>query len=68
MSNAPLYPEVIVKLVGSDGNAFNIIGLCTKEAKKKKVPLDKINEFMNEAMSSDYTALLRTCMKYFTIA
>lgn len=67
MSEQPLYPEVIVKLVGSDGNAFSIIGLCVEEAKKKNVPLDKINEFMTEAMSASYSHLLRTCMKYFTI-
>ena len=63
----PLYPNVTVKLVGSDGNAFNIIGLCKKEARKQGVPADKINEFMSEAMASDYHNLLRTCMKWFNI-
>ena len=63
----PLFPEVTVKLVGSNGNAFNIIGLCNKEARKQKVPADKINEFMDEAMASDYSNLLRTCMKWFNI-
>jgi hypothetical protein len=62
-----IFPEVTVKLVGSDGNAFNIIALCMKEARKQKVPPEKVNEFMDEAMSSDYANLLRTCMKWFNI-
>jgi hypothetical protein len=67
MNIVPIFPNVTVELVGSDGNAFNIIGLCNKEARKQNVPAEKINEFMNEAMSSDYSNLLRTCMKWFTI-
>jgi hypothetical protein len=63
----PLYPNVTVKLVGSDGNAFNIMSLCVKEAKRQKVPADKINEFMDESMSSDYNNLLRACMKWFNV-
>lgn len=62
-----LYPNVVVELVGSNGNAFNIIGLCMKAAKKEGVPPNRLNEFMDEAMASDYNALLRTCMKWFTI-
>jgi hypothetical protein len=63
----PLYPNVTVKLVGSDGNAFNIIALCRSEARKQGVPADKLNEFLNEAMESDYHNLLRVCMKWFNI-
>ena len=62
--NEPLYPQVKVKLVGLDGNAFSIIGRCVKEAQKH---LDKsiIDSFKVEAMSGNYDHLLMTCMKYF---
>jgi hypothetical protein len=61
------YPDITVKLVGTDGNAFSIIAACVKAARKAKLPLDEINAFQDEAMASDYNALLRTCMKWFNI-
>lgn len=66
-TEAPLYPNVTVKLVGSDGNAFAIISACMAEARKQKIPADEVNRFMDEAMASDYHNLLRTCMKWFNI-
>ena len=61
----PLYPQVKVKLIGQDGNAFSILGRASKEAKKH---LDKqtVDDFFDEATSGDYDHLLETCLKYFT--
>jgi len=66
MSNNDIkYPDVKVKLVGEDGNAFAILGRCSKAARRAGLSGDEIKEFTNEATSGDYDNLLMTCMKYF---
>lgn len=63
------YPkyDISVKLIGENGNAFNIIGKVRKEMKRNGVSNDEIDLFINEAMSGDYNNLLRTCMKYVNV-
>lgn len=60
------YPkhDIYVKLIGENGNAFNIIGKVRKEMKRNEIPNNEIDKFINEAMNGDYDNLLRTCMKY----
>jgi hypothetical protein len=62
------YPQVKVKLAGSDGNAFAIIGKCTKEAEQAGLTKKQIDEFTEQATSGDYDNLLQTCMKYFDVS
>lgn len=59
------YPHVRVQLTGKDGNAFNILGLCQRVARKADVPDDQIAAFMSEAKAGDYNHLLATCMRWF---
>lgn len=59
--------NISVKLIGENGNAFNIIGKVRKEMKRNGVSNDEIDLFINEAMSGDYNNLLRTCMKYVNV-
>lgn len=61
------YPNVKVKLLGKNGNAFAILGLCQRAAKKAGLTAEQIKEFMDEATSGDYDNLLGTCMKYFDV-
>jgi hypothetical protein len=61
------YPNVKVKLVGRDGNAFAVLGACRSAAKQAKVPPEEISKFMNEAMSGDYNHLITTCMNWFDV-
>lgn len=63
----PRYPHVEVQLIGQNGNAFNILGICQREAREAGLTEEQITEFCEEAMSGDYDDLLRTCMKYFTV-
>jgi|TARA_R110000822_G_scaffold309563_1_gene439474 hypothetical protein len=58
---------VPIRLTGADGNAFAILGACSKEARKNGIEREKINEFMEEAKSGDYDHLLQTCHKYFDV-
>ena len=61
----PLKP--VVKLSGQDGNAFNILGLCQRAARKAQMSKEQLEVFMKEAMSGDYDHLLQTAMKYFEV-
>lgn len=57
------FPDVTVKLVGQDGNAFVILGLTQKAMRRGGVPAEAIEEFVTEAMAGDYDHLLRTVMQ-----
>ena len=65
---APKHPEVKVRLTGQDSNAFMILGLCTRAAKKAKLSAEEVNKFRDEAMSGDYDHLLGTCMQWFDVS
>jgi len=56
-----------LRLVGADGNAYNVLGMARRAAKKAEWPQEKIDEFFQEATSGDYDHLLWTCMKYFDV-
>ena len=62
--NQPLYPEVKVKLVGTDGNAFAIIGKVCRALRTAGIPLENIEEYRTEAMSGDYDNVLQTTLKW----
>lgn len=67
MVNSPKYPFK-VKLVGINGNVFNIIGKCANEMKKNKCSQDEQQEFLDKAMSCpDYDSVLRLCLEYFEV-
>lgn len=52
------FPNITVKLLGEDGNAFVILGKTKKALQKAGVNKNDIDEYMNEAMSGDYDNLL----------
>jgi hypothetical protein len=57
----------VLELVGQNGNAFMVLGLANKAARKAGWTKAEIDEFMAEAMNGDYDHLLQTCMKYFDV-
>lgn len=61
------YPEITVKLIGSDGNAFAILANMKRAMQRHKVSREDIDSFLKEAMSGDYNHLLRTCMKWVNV-
>ena len=63
----PKYHNVKVRLVGKDGNAFTILGLCQRAAIKAGLSRAEIHQFFEEAKAGDYDHLLQTCMKWFVI-
>jgi len=63
----PKHPDIIVKLVGEDGNAFAILGRCRQAMREADLPKDEVDEFFTEATSGDYDHLLQTCMRWFEV-
>lgn len=62
------HPEVVVKLVGEDGNAYNLIGIVMKALRKAGIEKDEVNEFSEECFNSpSYDELLKTLMRWVTI-
>jgi len=61
------YPNIKVRLTGTDGNAFAILGVIKSALIKNKVPATEVKAFLDEAMSSDYNHLLATCMRWVSV-
>lgn len=60
----PKYPNIKVKLVGEDGNAFFILGRVLSAMRRGGVPEAERNEFQKQATSGDYNNLLCVCMAW----
>ena len=63
----PKYPDITVPLVGKDGNAFNIIGICRHAMKRAHLSESEIEAFTTEATNSNYDHLLATVCEYFNV-
>jgi hypothetical protein len=61
------YPHIKVKLVGTNGNAFAILGAMRRALAYAKVPKADIDAFLADAMSGDYDHLLATCMNWVDV-
>ncbi|MBQ7659501.1 MAG: hypothetical protein IJS26_01985 [Alphaproteobacteria bacterium] len=61
------YPDITVKIIGANGNAFCILGICTREMRRHKLPQSEIDNFMSEATHGDYNHLLCVVMNWFNV-
>jgi len=57
----------VVELLGRNGNAFSILGACSKAAKKAGIPEAEVKAILDEMMARDYDHLLATAQKYFEV-
>ncbi len=64
---AQKYPDVIVPLVGEDGNAFAILGRVDKALQRAGVDKDERREFYDDATAGDYDHLLSTVMRWVLV-
>jgi hypothetical protein len=62
------YPEVHVRLVGEDGNAFAIMGRVASALKDAGIPQAEIDKYYEESTSGDYDHLLRTATQWVQVA
>jgi hypothetical protein len=56
----------VVQLVGTDGNAFAIMGKVARALRQAGRP-DLVKQYMDEATSGDYDHLLQVTMKYIDV-
>ena len=61
------HPDIEVELVGSDGNAFAIMGKVQKALRQHGVPKEEINQYLTESKSGDYDNLLATALRWVTV-
>ena len=62
------YPQVTVQLIGTDGNAFSIMGLVNRAMYRAGLTAEQVTEYMDEATAGDYDHLLQTTMRYVDVA
>ena len=67
MADGPKYPDIEVKLTGTDGNAFAILARVSQTMRRAGLPADEVNAFQQEAMAGDYDQLLATCMRWVEV-
>lgn len=63
----PKYPDITVELVGQNGNAFNILGICLRAMRQAGLSQEERDAFQKEATSGNYDNLLCTCMEWFNV-
>lgn len=61
------YP-VEVRLTGTDGNAYAIMGTVQHALRRHGVPKEEIDKYLEESMSGDYGHLLQTAMKWVEVS
>ena len=63
----PKHPDIKVQLIGSDGNAFSILGRVRQALLAAGVPQEEVSAFVAEASAGDYDHLLQTCMRWVEV-
>lgn len=61
------YPHITSKLIGQNGNAFNLLGIVQRDLRRGGVEKAEVDAFLEEAMNGDYDNLLVTCMKWVNV-
>jgi hypothetical protein len=56
--------KVKLNLVGTDGNAFAVLGAFQRAARKQGWTKEEIGAIITECMTGDYNNLLSTILKY----
>ncbi len=60
--------DVQVRLSGTDGNAFAIMGKVSGALKRAGASKEDVEAYMSESMSGDYDNLLRTACKWVEVS
>lgn len=66
-TKGPKHPDIEVRLVGEDGNAFAILGRVQGALRRAGVDQAEIEAYRTEATSGDYDHLLRTTTEWVTV-
>lgn len=63
----PKYPDVHVKLVGEDGNAFTVLSRVREALRRAGLPREEVKAYLAEAISGDYNNLLATTIRWVEV-
>jgi len=63
MGNESTKKKVRMTLVGLDGNAFNLMGQFSKNARRQGWTAEEIKQVLDECQSDDYNHLIVTLME-----
>jgi hypothetical protein len=63
----PRYPDIRVRLVGEDGNAFAILGRVMRAMRRAGLPPEEVVAFREEAATGDYDDLLAAVMRWVDV-
>ena len=66
-ANRPARPRPHVRLVGTDGNAFAVLGCAMRALRDAGWPKPERDAFAADATSGDYDQLLGTIMKHLDV-
>lgn len=61
------HPEIRVRLVGEDGNAFAILGRVMCAIRRAGLPPEEVAAFRDETTEGDYDGLLRAVMRWVDV-
>jgi hypothetical protein len=62
------YPDIEVRLVGEDGNAFAIMARVASALEDAGVSKDEIESYYTQSKSGDYDNLLRTATEWVSVS
>ena len=62
------HPNITVELVGTDGNAYAVLGKVQRALRDAGVPEAEVQTYVAEATSGDYDQLLQTTMRWVGVA
>lgn len=65
--NGEIEERPVLKIVGEDGNAFNLLALAHRAAKKAGWSKERWEQVQTEATSGNYDTLLAVLMDYFEV-
>ena len=59
--------DITVKLVGTDGNAFALMGKVRRALRQAGASPEELDQFFKEATSGDYDHLLYVCTEWVNV-
>jgi hypothetical protein len=63
----PKYPDVVVQLIGTDGNAYALLGQVNRALRQAGVSQAERDAFRQEATQGNYDQLLGTIMRWVDV-
>jgi hypothetical protein len=61
----PKYPNILLHMVGENGNAFAILARANRAMREARLTAEEKAAFNVEATSGDYDHLVQTCIRWF---